>query len=161
MTNYPELICILARGGVEFIIVGGAAATAHGSSCLTKDLDIVYRRAPANVTRLVAALAPYEPYLRGAPPGLPFAWDEQTIWKGLDSPLTTSLGAIDALGEIAGVGGYDQLRPHSISIQLYGEECLCLGLERLIHVKRAAGRPRDLDAVAELEAILEERSRAN
>jgi len=73
--------------------------------------------------------------------------------------LATDLGAIDLLGDITGGGTYEDLLPHSITISLYGLSCRCLGLEHLIHVKRAAGRPRDLDAVAELEILLEERDR--
>ena len=69
---------------------------------------------------------------------------------------TRLLGALDLLGEIAGGGRYEDLLSHSISLRLYGVECLCLDLERLIRVKRAAGRPKDLEALAELEAILEE-----
>ncbi|MFP5264225.1 MAG: hypothetical protein ACLGJB_20270 [Blastocatellia bacterium] len=158
MTDFPALISLLAGSRVEFIIVGGAAATAHGSARLTRDLDVVYRRAQDNVERLVAALAPYKPYLRDAPPGLPFSWDERSVWNGLNFTLTTSLGAVDLFGEIAGGGDYEALLPHSITLQLYGVECLCLGLERLIYVKRAAGRPKDLEAIAELEAILEEQA---
>ena len=157
MTDFRALISLLAGAGVEFIIVGGAAATAHGSARLTLDLDIVYRRTPTNISRLVRALAPHQPYLRGAPPGLPFAWDERTISTGLNFTLTTSLGALDLLAEITGGGGYDELLPHSDGLELYGVGCLCLGLERLIHVKRAAGRPKDFEAIAELEAIVEER----
>jgi hypothetical protein len=157
MTDFRQLIQLLAKGDVEFIIVGGAAATAHGSARLTEDLDIVYRRTSDNVTRLVRTLAPYKPYLRGAPAELPFKWTEQTVWNGLNFTLVTSLGAIDLLAEIVGGGGYDDLEPHSVQIHLFGAECLCLGLERLIQVKRAAGRPKDLDVIAELEAISEER----
>jgi predicted nucleotidyltransferase len=158
-TNFAELIRLLVNNGVEFIIVGGAAATAHGSARLTEDLDVVYRRTRDNVARLAAVLKPISPYLRGAPPGLPFRWDEQTISNGLNFTLTTALGAIDFLGEIAGGGSYDDLLPYAVRLQLFGVECLCLGLERLIHVKRAAGRPKDLEAIAELQAILEERQR--
>ncbi|MBD0326515.1 MAG: hypothetical protein ICV68_08785 [Pyrinomonadaceae bacterium] len=157
MTDFRALISLLAAARVEFIIVGGAAATAHGSARLTRDLDVVYRRTPENIARLVRALAPYEPYLRGAPQGLPFSWDERTIANGLNFTLTTTLGALDLFAEITGGGTYEHLLPHTISLQLYGVECLCLGLKHLIYVKRAAGRPRDLEAVAELEAILEER----
>ncbi len=159
MTDYRQLISLLAGAGVEFILIGGVAAVAHGSTRLTKDLDIVYRRTEENVSRLVRVLAPYHPYLRGAPPGLPFEWSERTIWNGLNFTLTTSLGALDLFGEITGGGGYDELLPHSIRLHLFGVECWCLGLERLIYVKRAAGRPRDLEAIAELEVILEERER--
>lgn len=157
MTDFRALLTLLASAQVEFIIVGGAAATAHGSARLTQDLDVVYRRTHENISRLVTALAPHKPYLRGAPAGLPFSFDERTIRNGLNFTLTTDIGALDLLAEITGGGGYDQLLPHSTRLRLYGVECLCLGLDRLIHVKRAAGRVKDLEAVAELEAILEER----
>lgn len=159
MTDFRSLISLLANNSVEFIIVGGAAATAHGSARLTDDLDIVYRRSPENIARLVSALSPHVPYLRGAPAGLPFSWDEHTVLAGLNFTLTTKLGAIDLLGEITGGGGYEELLPHSIGLRLYGVECFCLGLKRLIYVKRAAGRPKDLEVIAELEAILEEQER--
>ncbi len=157
MTDFAALLTLLTGAGVEFIIVGGAAATAHGSARLTQDLDVVYRRTPENIARLARALAPHEPYLRGAPPGLPFSFDDKTIRGGLNFTLTTQLGALDLLAEIVGGGIYEDLLPYSIELRLYGVRCLCLGLERLIYVKRAAGRPKDLEALAELEAILEER----
>jgi len=62
---------------------------------------------PANLSRLVTALAPFTPYLRGAPPGLPFDWSVATLSAGLNFTLTTTTGAIDLLGEITGGGGYD------------------------------------------------------
>ena len=104
-------------------------------------------------------LGPHHPYLRGAPPGLPFRWDAATVRRGLNLTLTTDVGDLDLFGEIAGDGTYEDLLPHSVPIRVFGIECRCLGLERLIQVKRAAGRPKDLEAVAELEAILEERRR--
>jgi predicted nucleotidyltransferase len=155
MTKYDEVIRLLAGSGVEFIIVGGAAATAHGSARLTEDLDIVYRRTKENVSRLVTAFVSVQPYLRDAPPGLPFRFDEHTIWRGLNFSLSTAVGSVDLFGEILGGGTYDKLLPDSIRIEIFGAECLCLGLERLIHVKRAAGRPKDFEVIAELEAILE------
>ena len=161
MTDLAALLRCLTEAKIEYILVGGAAATAHGSARLTQDLDIVYRRSNENVRRLVSALAPHKPYLRGAPPGLPFIWDTRTVQRGLNFTLTTDLGAIDLLGEIVGGGRYEDLLADCITISVFGTECRCLGLERLIQVKRAAGRPRDMEAVAELEAILEERSAQN
>ncbi len=158
MTDFPTLLRLFSQHDVEYIIVGGMAATAHGSARLTQDLDLVYQRTPENIARLVAALSSHSPYLRGAPPGLPFRFDGATVQRGLNFTLTTSLGDLDLLGEITGGGGYDDLLPDTVRLQLFGIECLCLGLARLIHVKRAAGRPKDLEAIAELEAILEERS---
>ena len=74
MTDFEKLLATLARHEVAFIVAGGAAAIAHGSVRLTQDLDIVYQRSPANLDRLVSALSNLKPYLRGAPPGLPFVW---------------------------------------------------------------------------------------
>jgi predicted nucleotidyltransferase len=71
--------------------------------------------------------------------------------------LITTLGPLDLFGEIVGGGGYEELQNETIKIQVAGVECLCLSLERLIEVKRAAGRPKDLEAIAELVQILEER----
>ena len=156
MTDFATLIRLLSENEVEFIIVGGAAATAHGSARLTLDLDIVYKRSPRNIESVVNALRRTQPYLRGAPPGLPFEWSVETIQKGLNFTLTTTLGVLDLLGEIVGGGGYEQLLPDTIIIEVSGIECLCLGLERLIQVKRAAGRPKDLETIAELERIREE-----
>jgi len=156
VTDFNALLRLLSGNDVEFIIVGGAAATAHGSARLTLDLDIVYRRSTENITRLVDALKPIKPYLRGAPPGLPFDWSVQTIQKGLNFTLVTTLGALDLLGEIVGGGGYEQLRPDTIEVEIADVNCLCLNLERLIAVKRAAGRPKDLEVVAELQQIKDE-----
>jgi len=160
VTDYAALIPLLVANDVEFIIVGGAAATAHGSARLTLDLDIVYARDNLNLERIVTALAPLQPYLRGAPPGLPFEWTVETLKKGLNFTLITTLGALDLLGEIIGGGGYQDLKSDTIKMQVAGAECMCLSLDRLIEVKRAAGRPKDLEAIAELEQILEERREA-
>ena len=158
MTDFNALLRLLTENEVEFIIVGGAAATAHGSARLTLDLDVVYKRSAENIARIVNALGPIKPYLRGAPAGLPFDWSAETVAKGLNFTLITTLGALDLLGEIVGGGGYEQLFPETIDIEIAGVSCRCLNLERLIKVKRAAGRPKDLETVAELQQILEETS---
>ena len=157
MTDFRALLHALTEAGVDVILIGGVAATSHGSSRLTRDVDVVYRRTPENIARLVTALTPFQPYLRGAPPGLPFRWDSATIAHGLNFTLTTRLGDLDVLGEIVGGGDYDALLPFSTLVRAFSVDCRCLNLDRLIEVKRAAGRPKDLEAIAELEAIREER----
>ncbi len=156
MTQLERLLAALHDGGVAFIIIGGVAARAHGSARLTDDLDVSYSRDPANLDRLVEALRPLRPYLRGAPPGLPFEWSAATLRAGLNFTLSTSAGALDLLGEIVGGGRYEDLLPHSSSVALLGREMRLLDLPWLIHVKRAAGRPKDLEVIAELEALREE-----
>ena len=125
----------------------------------TFDVDVVYARTSDNIDRLVAALTPIAPYLRGAPPGLPFSFDAKTIKSGLNFTLITSLGDIDLLGEIAGGGAYEQLVSATVEVELFGFRCRCVTLDTLIHLKRAAGRPKDLEVLAELEAINEEGQR--
>jgi hypothetical protein len=88
---------------------------------------------------------------------LPFRWDEATIRSGLNFTLTTDLGDLDLLGEVVGGGGYQQLLPFSVVLEPFGVSCRFVTLEKLIDLKRAAGRPKDLDAIAELEALLDER----
>ena len=109
-TQFDELLSVLQRSGTKFILVGGLAGMAHGSNRATLDVDVVYERSRDNLTRVVTSLRPFSPYLRGAPPGLPFVWDEATLSGGMNFTLQTELGAIDLLGEIAGGGTYDSLQ---------------------------------------------------
>ncbi|PYS52659.1 MAG: hypothetical protein DMG13_15515 [Acidobacteria bacterium] len=97
--NFRELLPLLVRHNVRFIVVGGGAAIAHGLARLTYDVVVVYARDPENIRNLCAALQNQRPYLRGAPPGLPFRCDEQTIKAGLNFTLTTSVGDLDLLGK--------------------------------------------------------------
>jgi predicted nucleotidyltransferase len=157
IANFVELLPVLERHQVPFILIGGGAAIVHGSHRVTTDVDVVYSRHPDHVARLAEALRSHQPYLRGAPPGLPFRWDAPTILGGLNFTLTTDLGDIDFLGEVAGGGTYDQLLPSTIEIEAFGVKCRCVTLERLIQLKRAAGRAKDLEAIAELQAILDQR----
>jgi hypothetical protein len=100
----------------------------------------------------------YKPYPRGAPPGLPFLWDRPTLERGLNFTLVTALGDVNLLGEIPGGGNYRDLLPDSVELLLFQVRCRCLSLRQLIRAKRAAGRPKDLETLAELEAIADESS---
>ena len=157
-TDFAGLLRRLIDGAVDFILVGGLAGNVHGSARATYDVDIVYGRSDDNLDRLVRTLGPLNPYLRGAPAGLPFVFDVDTLRRGLNFTLTTSLGDLDLLGEVAGGGTYEELLSLSESVPLFGALCRCVSLAGLLRLKRAAGRPKDLDAIAELEALLEERS---
>jgi len=155
-TDFEGLLRRLLEGGIDFILVGGLAATVHGSARATFDIDVVYDRSPANMDRLVRALAPLEPYLRGAPRGLPFVLDAPTLIRGLNFTLETTLGDLDLLGEVTGGGQYDDLFPHTEEVSLFGSSCRCVTLAKLIDLKRAAGRPKDHEVLAELEALRQE-----
>jgi len=157
VTDFRGLLAALRAAEVEFLLVGGVAATVHGSARLTSDLDVVYSRDPRNLVRLATGLAALHPYPRGAPPGLPFRWDERTLQAGLNFTLGTDLGDLDLLGELSGGGRYEDLVGETIEIAVFGEPIRVLDLPTLIRTKRAAGRPKDFEALAELEALDEER----
>ena len=104
---------------------------------------------------MAKVLRPHHPYLRGAPPGLPFRLDVETLRAGLNFTLLTDLGWLDLLGEITGGGRYEDLLPHSIAVEAFGVSCRVPDLETLIRTKKLAGRPKDLEALAELESLRE------
>ena len=155
MVNLKKLITCLANHQVEFVVIGGVAATVHGSAYVTYDLDICYRRDAENLARMAKALAPYHPRPRDMPDDLPFFWDQRTLRRGLNFTLKTDLGDIDLLGEVAGIGDFEQALASSILVQLFGVECAVLSLEALIKAKHAANRPKDHLVLPELEALLE------
>jgi predicted nucleotidyltransferase len=156
--QFEKLLPLLVDGGIEFVLIGGVAGNIHGSARNTFDVDIVYDRSGANLEKITKLLQPFSPYLRGAPPGLPFKLDVPTLRNGLNFTLTTQLGDLDLLGEVAGGGNYRDLRSHTIEIEAFGVKFLCVDLPTLIRLKRAAGRPKDFESIAELELLLKESS---
>ena len=153
MLDPAPLLRLLTEKHVEFVIIGGLAMRAHGSAHLTEDLDICYSRAPQNLKALAVALAPVHPYLRGAPPGLPFRLDEATLQAGLNFTLTTNCGWIDLLGEVSGIGPYEKVAAQSVEQQLFDLPIRVLSLDGLITAKRAAARNKDRTHLFELEEL--------
>ena len=159
VTDFEKALATLTEADVEFIVIGGVAGALHGSAFITQDLDVVYARNDENIRRLAKALQPHHVYLRDAPAGLPFKWDESTIRNGLNFTLTSTFGDLDLLGEATGGGTYEDLRSHSNEVNGFGVRFRLLNLDKLIVLKRAAGRPKDLAVVAELQGILERKQR--
>ncbi|MBX3416905.1 MAG: hypothetical protein KF851_04830 [Pirellulaceae bacterium] len=151
--GFRDLLVELERAGVEFILIGGLAAVVHGSSRATVDVDVVYRRSRENMERLVSALQPFAPYLRGVPPGLPFRFDLETLESGLNFTLITQIGDIDLLAEVPGNGTWETLEKYSKEIEIFGAKSRVISLPKLIELKIASGRPKDIEAIAELQAI--------
>lgn len=153
MTNFAALVQRLVQAQVEFVIIGGIAVLVHGHVRATLDLDVCYARSPENLARLVQALAPIHPRLRGAPEGLPFFFDRQTLRNGLNFTLVTDEGELDLLGEVTGVGGYADLSSQAVETELYGHATKLISLDDLIRSKAAAGRPKDLLDLEALRAL--------
>jgi predicted nucleotidyltransferase len=158
IAELERVVQLMNEHGVRCIVIGGWAAIIHGLARATNDVDLVYARDADNIRRIVAAVRTWNPYLRGVPQGLPFRWDEATVRAGLNFTLTTLYGDLDLLGEVAGGGTYEQLFPFTQEATSFGITCRVVTLERLIQLKRAAGRPKDLEMIAQLQALLEERN---
>jgi predicted nucleotidyltransferase len=157
-TDVEKLLKSLHREEVKFVIIGGAAAVLQGSAYVTADFAFCYSRDKENLKKLAAALASLNPLLRGAPQDLPFKLDAGTLRSGSNFTLMTDVGAVDILGEVSGLGNYQNLLPFSEELEFFGLRCRVLTLEGLIKTKRAAGRPKDLMLLPELEALLEIRN---
>jgi hypothetical protein len=119
----------------KFVLIGGLAMAAHGSAYVTRDLDICYSRAPENLEAVVSALASLHPSLRGAPPGRPFRLDASAIRAGLNFTLTTDLGDVDLIGEVQGIGSYEQVLEQSEEKTVFGLSIRILSLDGLIAAK--------------------------
>jgi predicted nucleotidyltransferase len=155
MLNFREILSSLNNNNVSFVLIGGQAAVVQGSAYLTRDIDICYGRNKKDLENLVKALSPFNPYLRGAPRDLPFKFDIKTLEMGLNFTLCTDIGDIDLMGEVQGIGSYNEVIKCSEVIQIYDMPCNVLTIEGLIKSKKAAGRPKDIPIIKELKAILE------
>jgi hypothetical protein len=152
---------LLGEYRVNCVIVGGVAAAIHGSALLTNDLDICYARDSPNLMRLANALQSVHARLRHVPEGIAFILDAETLKRGLNFTFTTDIGDLDLLGEVRGVGQYDDVQRDSLIVELFGYRFAVIDIGKLIAAKRTAGRPKDLIALPELEAIQEAQETRN
>ncbi len=122
---------------------------------MTKDLDICYRRTPANIARLAGVLAPFRPKLRGMPADLLSPFDERTLLLGTNFTLDIGEEEMDLLGEMSAIGGFEQIVGHAVELPVAGVQVKVLSLAQLIATKEAAGRPKDHAVLPVLKATLE------
>lgn len=147
----------LCDAGIDFVIVGGFAGMLHGSTLLTRDLDVCVLLSGENVARLRDVFRDLKPRHRFSSPKLSFLDNPEPGVALNNLHLETELGPIDLLGSVKGVGDFDHVRAASIDIELFGRRCRVISAEALIRAKEAMGRDKDLLAVKELRAIAEKR----
>ena len=158
MPNLEGLLERLLRHEVEFVVIGGYAAVAHGSTYLTSIVDICTRLTGTNLERIHAAFSDLHPYHRMTPQEIPFTLPADLEHEFKNVYLKTDLGQIDCLGSLPDVGDYEFARAHSISMKLSFGECRFLDCPTLIHAKEVVGRPKDFLVAAQLRAILDANS---
>ena len=155
MPDLESLLHRLIQGEVEFVIVGGFAAVAHGVSLPTQDIDVCCQFTPENLLRLQEAIADLHPVHRMVPSRPPLQLTVETCAGLRNLYLDTDWGQLDCLGEILGLGAYQDVAALSISVELSGGRCRLLTIDALIRAKEAMGRQRDREAALQLRAIRE------
>ncbi|MBI4956499.1 MAG: hypothetical protein HY908_31070 [Myxococcales bacterium] len=158
-TDLAALLAELARADVEFIVVGGAAAVLHGVPVITKDLDIVHRRTPENVARLLDVLTRLDATFRYDLAERRLRPTAELLAGRGQLNLTTSLGPLDPLCELEDGLGYEELLPHTEVVVDEAARLRVIDLPTLIAVKTRAGRAKDRLMLPLLVATLEERGK--
>jgi hypothetical protein len=154
--NPAAVIARLNRHGVRYVVIGGLAAVLRGSPSITQDVDVCYDRDHENLERLAGALNEAHPALRGGSPGMRFVIDARALGLGDTFTLTTDDGPVDILATPSGTRGYPDLAANADLMEAFGESFLVAGLEDLIRMKRASGRPKDRIELEILGALREE-----
>lgn len=155
-TEKPRLVEFaehLLHHGVEFVVIGGQAATLHGSPLATFDVDVCYRRTPDNLARLATALQELHPTLRDAPADLPFRLDAQSLALGSNFTFNTDAGPLDLLGWVEPLGAFEDLLPGAERVAVGDLDLLVIGLDDLVTIKRHLGRAKDQATLVQLESL--------
>lgn len=153
VANLKQLLERLSGADIEFVIVGGFAAVLHGSTLVTRDLDLCTVLTDANVAKLRRIFADLAPVHRVGGGRLSFLTHPEPGVELRNLYLETDAGAVDFLTSITGVGDFERVRAGAVEIELFGRRCLVMSLADLIVAKRAMGREKDRFAAQELEAI--------
>jgi hypothetical protein len=152
----PLLRSLIAHD-VDFVVIGGLAGMARGSSYPSYDLDVAYGRDLDNLERLAATLRELGATLRGASAGLPFQLDAKTLSEGVNFTFDTRFGPLDILGDPTGAPPYERLREGAgEKVRIDGEPVSVASLDHLIAMKEAAGRPKDLLMATEYRVLSDE-----
>lgn len=154
MPGLNEILKRLLQSNVEFVLVGGLAAVAHGASTMTQDVDVCLSFKPENIKKVLVALQDIHPTVRAGSGKIPLnEYSVERLAELGNVYVMTDLGELDLLGQIAGLGDYEKVKTAADPISLMGLTCLILSIEALIHVKEAMNRPKDRQVVLELKVI--------
>lgn len=154
MNNLNNLLQVLLENKIDFVLIGGFAGVVHGSTQVTRDLDICALITPSQVEKLRVALRDLHPKHRMNPNFKPsFLTEPKDIENLRNIYLETDLGVLDIISEVTEVGNFDLVKGNSVEIELFGYKCRVISIDALIRAKEKMGRPKDRLVVAELKAL--------
>jgi hypothetical protein len=152
-----KILDALLAHEVDFVLIGGLAGMARGSSIPSYDVDVAYERGRDNLERLAAALSDLGATLRGAPPDLPFQLDAKTLQNGQHFTFSTPFGSLDILTDPDGAPAYDELkRAAGPALEVEGFAISVASLDHLIAMKEATGRNKDKLMATEYRVLSDE-----
>lgn len=151
--DLPELFRALAEHGVEYLVIGGVAAQVHGRRRTTRDLDVTPAPDPENFERLAAALVALEAHPVELGPSAPTPTAEQLRIAPIVPPLRTRHGELHILKEVPGATTYAVMRTRALTTDLDGIVMHIVGIDDLIRMKRATGRPGDIEDIKALTRV--------
>jgi hypothetical protein len=151
-----DILEVLDRHGVRFVLIGGLAAVLHGASHVTTDVDVVPFESKDNLTKLSAALRELDARIRvtGEPEGVPFDHSAESLARVRIWNLQTAKGDLDIAFEPSGTHGYDDLARDVVVMRVRGLDVPVASLADVIRSKEAAGRARDRAVLPGLRELL-------
>jgi len=153
--DFVHLLERLVQAEVDFVLVGGFAGVVHGCTYVTQDIDICCDFSGENLLRLQEALSETQPVHRMTPRRKKLELNEKNCSEFKNLYLDTDIGQLDCLSFIDGVGDFEHIKKACVTIKVADMQIKVLSLDTLIASKKALNRPRDNEAVRQLEAIKE------
>jgi hypothetical protein len=155
MAQLNKLVERLISRRVEFVLVGGFAAVAHGVSLMTQDIDVCCRFSPENLRAIEGALADLHPVHRMSPQKLPLILTDELCASVKNLYLDTDWGPLDCLSSVLGIGDFEDVKRRSIEAGITAGICRVLDIDALIEAKSATNRTHDRLTILQLKAIKE------
>jgi len=152
-SDFFNLLERMVKAGVDFVIVGGFAGVVHGCTYVTGDIDICCDFSAANLLRLQKALCGLHPVHRMTPNRQKLKLNKENYSQFKNLYLDTDIGQLDCFNFIDGLGDYKKVKRVSELVEVQDLQLRVVGLEALIKAKKAMNRPRDTEAILQLEAI--------
>jgi predicted nucleotidyltransferase len=144
----------LMQHEIDFVLIGGFAAVVHGSTLVTQDIDICAAITEMEVAKLREALKDLHPRHRMNPNAKHSFLEYPVDLRGTNNIyLETDMGVLDILSTSPPAGDFQEIKSRSIVVPLYGHKCRVISIDDLIRIKESMNRPKDQQAVKELQII--------